>query len=237
MTIKLLVASLLITGWQLTAFAAPAGQITHLSGIMTTKKADGSTRLLSVKSEVQEGDVLSTEDDTYARVKFADGGEIVLRPNSQVKVENFQYNEAQPERDNMFVGLLKGGLRAVTGVIGRRNKEKVSYQTPTATIGIRGTHFGALFCSAGSCAGIPAPGGGSPPNGLHVDVATGSIVLTNGAGTVQFNAGQFGFVAGPNALPQVIPEGVRVTMPGAIATNRGSGAGIGRNSAADCAAE
>ncbi len=236
MTIKLLLATLLITGWHLTALAAPAGQVTHLSGILTTKKADGGTKLLSVKSEVQEGDVLSTEDDTYARIKFIDGGEIVLRPNSQIKVENYQYNEAQPDRDNVFVGLLKGGLRAVTGLIGKRNKDKVSYQTPTATIGIRGTHFGALFCQ-GDCTRIPMPGGGTPPNGLHVDVSTGSIVLSNGAGAVQFNAGQFGFVAGPNALPQVIPEGVRVSMPGAIATNRGDGAGIGKNSAADCAAE
>jgi len=236
MIIKLLVATLLIAGWQLTALAAPAGQITHLSGILVTKKADGSTRLLSVKSEVQEGDVLSTEDDTYARIKFIDGGEIVLRPNSQIKVENYQYNEAQPDRDNVFVGLLKGGLRAVTGIIGKRNKEKISYQTPTATIGIRGTHWGMLFCQ-GDCAGIPSPGGGPPPNGLHVDVSTGSIVLSNGAGTVQFNAGQFGFVAGPNVLPQVVPEGVRVSMPGAIATNRGSGAGIGGSGAADCAAD
>jgi hypothetical protein len=185
---------------------------------------------------VQEGDVLSTEDDTYARIKFIDGGEIVLRPNSQLKVNTYQYDEAKPERDNVFVGLLKGGLRAVTGLIGKRNQDKISYQTPTATIGIRGTHWGMLFCQ-GDCMGIPSPGGGPPPNGLHVDVATGSIVLTNGAGTVQFNAGQFGFVAGPNVLPQIIPEGVRVSMPGAIAANRGDGAGIGKNSAADCAAE
>ncbi|MDO8340357.1 MAG: hypothetical protein Q7T59_00080, partial [Candidatus Woesebacteria bacterium] len=61
------------------AHAATAGQITHLSGTLSAKKADGTSKLLAVKSDVAEGDTLSTEKETYARIKFADGGEVVLR--------------------------------------------------------------------------------------------------------------------------------------------------------------
>ena len=53
------------------AFAAPAataGQITHLSGTLSAKRADGISKLLSVKSDVLEGDTLSTESETYARI-------------------------------------------------------------------------------------------------------------------------------------------------------------------------
>lgn len=226
----------------LIGFAAPVaasvGEITHLSGLLTVRKADGSSRVLSVKSRVEEGDLLSTEADTYARIKFADGGEVVLRPNSQLKVQSYRFDAAQPERDNVAIGLLKGGLRAVTGLIGKRNKEKIAYQTPTATIGIRGTHFGALFCQ-GDCAGIPGPGGAPPPDGLHVDVTTGAISITNAAGTFTFNQGQFAFVPAANLPPELVPpeRGLRVTMPGSIASNRGSGAGIGRDGASECAVE
>ncbi len=218
--------------------AASVGEITHLSGLLTVRKADGSTRVLAVKSRVEEGDVLNTEADTYARLKFVDGGEVVLRPNSQFKVESYKFDAAQPERDNVVVGLLKGGLRAVTGLIGKRSKEKIAYQTPTATIGIRGTHFGALFCQ-GDCAGIPAPGGAPLPDGLHVDVATGAVSISNAAGTFTFTQGQFAYVPAPNLPPELVPpeRGIRVVMPSAIASNRGGGSGIGRGNASECAVE
>lgn len=234
----LLLASLLLSGLSASAWAAPAGEITHLSGILSVKKADGTAKILSVKSAVEEGDLVTTEADTYARIKFVDGGEIVLRPGSQLKVESYRFEEAKPQSDNIFLSMLKGGLRAVTGLVGKRNKEKVAYQTPTATIGIRGTHFGALFCQ-GDCGGVPTPTGEPPANGLHVDVSSGTIAISNGAGTFEFDAGKFAYVPNANTRPELIPaeRGIRVVMPGSISTNKGSGDGIGKSGAGECAVE
>lgn len=220
------------------AFASPAttaGQITHLSGTLSAKRADGSSKLLSVKSEVLEGDTLSTETETYARIKFGDGGEVVLRPGTQLKIENYSYNAAKPESDNIFLSMFKGGLRAVTGLVGKRNREKVKFATETATIGIRGTHFGALLCQ-NDCGGVPTTGGQPPANGLHVDVTNGSISMSNRAGTVQINAGQFGFAANANTPPTPVPpqQGIQVTMPSSIAANKGGGKGIGKGDDTEC---
>ncbi len=217
------------------ALAAAAGQITHLSGTLSAKRADGSSKLLAVKSEIAEGDTLSTEADTYARVKFADGGEVVMRPGTRLKIENYAYDAAKPESDNIVLSMFKGGLRAVTGLIGKRNRQKVSFQTETATIGIRGTNFGALLCQ-NDCGGIPTTGGTPPPNGLHVDVTNGAITMSNAAGTIQLNAGQFGFAAGANSAPVPVPpqQGIQVTMPSSIAQNKGSGKGIGKGDDAEC---
>jgi hypothetical protein len=217
------------------AAAATAGQITHLSGTLSAKRADGSSKLLSVKSEVMEGDTLGTESETYARIKFADGGEVVMRPGTQLKIENYSYNAAKPESDNIVLNMFKGGLRAVTGLIGKRNREKVSFQTETATIGIRGTHFGALLCQ-NDCGGVPTTGGQPPANGLHVDVTSGAIIMSNKAGSVQLNAGQFGFAANAGTPPVPVPpqQGIQVTMPSSISQNKGSGKGIGKGDDAEC---
>lgn len=217
------------------AYAATAGQITHLSGTLSAKKADGSSKLLAVKSEVAEGDTLSTEKDTYARVKFADGGEVVLRPGTQLKIESYAYNAAKPESDSIVMNMFKGGLRAVTGLIGKRSREKVTFATETATIGIRGTHFGALLCQ-NDCGGVPTTSGTPPANGLHVDVTNGSVTMTNAAGTIQLNPGQFGYAASSNIAPVPVPpqDGVRVTMPSSISKDRAGGRGIGKGDDSEC---
>ncbi|MDZ4254558.1 MAG: FecR domain-containing protein [Sulfuritalea sp.] len=221
--------------WMPAAQAAMVGQITHLSGTLSAKRADGTSKLLAVKSDVAEGDTLSTEAETYARLKFVDGGEVVLRPGTQLKIENYAYNAAKPETDNILMSMFKGGLRAVTGLIGKRSREKVKFATETATIGIRGTHFGALLCQ-NDCGGVPTTGGTPPPNGLHVDVTNGAITLSNPAGTVQIGAGQFGFVPNPNTPPAIVPpqQGIQVTMPSSIAQNKGSGKGIGKGGTEEC---
>jgi len=221
--------------WIPVAQAAAAGQVTHLSGTLSAKRADGTSKLLAIKSDVAEGDTLSTEAETYARVKFADGGEVVLRPGTQLKIESYSYSEAKPESDNIVMNMFKGGLRAVTGLIGKRSREKVKFATETATIGIRGTHFGALLCQ-NDCGGVPTTGGSPPPNGLHVDVTSGAITMSNSAGTIQVNAGQFAFAASANSAPVPVPpqQGIQVTMPSSIAQNKGSGKGIGKGGADEC---
>jgi hypothetical protein len=235
----LILAGLLLAAAGALSGAAQAantvGQVTHLSGTLIAKRADGTTKVFSVKSEVQEGDTLATEQDTYARIKFVDGGEVVLRPGSQLQVAAYSFNEAKPAADNVVLNMLKGGLRAVTGLIGKRNHDAVKYDAVTATIGIRGTHFGALICQ-NDCGGIPTVSGKPPENGLHLDVASGAIVVRNAAGEQVINAGQFGFVQSANTLPIIVPpsQGIQVTMPTSISQNNASGRGIGKASNSEC---
>jgi hypothetical protein len=224
----LLAAALLLAGGDAAAqtngaVPAPtsvAGTVTHLSGLLTAKSSSGGSRILALKSEVMQGDTLITAQDTYARVKFTDDGELVLRPGSQLVVASYAYDAIAPAHDNVVLNLLKGGLRAVTGLVGKRNHDAVTINTPTATIGIRGTHFGALFCQS-DCGGVPTASGQTPANGLHVDVTAGAIVVRNPGGAQVFNAGQFGYVSNQNTPPVVVPpaQGVQVTMPVSISRN------------------
>lgn len=229
---------LLLWGCLGAAQAQEAATVTHLAGTLSALKADGQKKLLGVQSTVSVGDLLTTEADTYARLKFLDGAEVVMRPGSQLRIDRFKYQEAAPEQGNMAVSMLRGGLRAITGFIGKRNPANVQVGTPTATIGIRGTHFGALFCQS-DCGGLRLANGQTPENGLHVDVADGAIVVSNPAGQTLVGAGQFGFVRDNVTPPRIVPPdtGIRIGVPSGIARNNAAGRSIGAGHDADCIAQ
>jgi hypothetical protein len=234
-----LIALATLTGLAALALSESAfaldGQIANLSGAVVARRADGGSRILSIKSTIAEGDLVITADNSYARIKWADGGEVVLRPNTQLKIDAYKYDERAPEQDNVLVSLIKGGLRSVTGLLGKRNPGSFKVATPSATIGIRGTHFGALVCN-NDCAGVPSAGGGAPSNGLHVDVADGSVTLTTRAGTIELKVGDFGYVQNVNAPPVQVPpqQGVKVTLPQAAVTQAVAGGSVGKAGDLEC---
>ena len=219
------------------AWAGSAGNITHLSGVLFATHMDGTKKMLSVKSEILEGDTLRTEVNTYARIKFVDDGEVVLRPETVFKVDAYSYKPVSKakQEDNILFSLLKGGLRSVTGMIGKRNPERFQMKTATATIGIRGTHFGALLCND-DCANIPTVSGQPPGNGLHTDTAQGTTIVSNAAGSIEVPAGAFSYTPSPTAPPMLVPpsQGIQVTMPTSISSNKASGSGVGSSDSNAC---
>jgi len=214
---------------------AAAGEVTHLSGAVVARKPDGQSRILSVKSEVAEGDILATAENSYARVKFADGTETVLRPATQVKIDAFTFEAQRPQRDNVALSLLKGGMRAVTGLLARRNPASFRIATPSATIGIRGTHFGVQYCNK-DCAGQTSPKGGSLPDGLYVDVADGVITVTSKVGSVVVNLGEFAYVLNADSQPVLVPgnEGVRTELPPQATSPGSAGGTVGTVGGLEC---
>jgi hypothetical protein len=227
---KILVATGLLLGTILgaaDASAASAGTITQLSGTLAVQRSDGSIRLLSQKSDVGQGDTLTTQSDSYAQVKFADGGLVTMKPNTRMKLDNFNYDSEQPDKDNIAYSLLKGGLRFVSGLIGKRgNKDAYKLQTATATIGIRGTAGGADDCLDPQNPCVNPDSKLTLPAGVYVNVTEGEIAVTNSSGTVNLTEGQFGLI-GLNQPPISIPPNVAVppfALPpgfgGAGATNQ-----------------
>jgi hypothetical protein len=210
----LLFAALLLAG-SLAWAAQVAGTVVHLSGPLMARKSDGTVKVLALKSEVESGDTLVSEKNTYAQIKFIDNSEITLRPGTTFRIENFAFESGKPEADSAAFSLVKGGLRSITGLLGKRNKEKFALKTPTATIGIRGTTFIAQYVEAPVNGAPSAPQGRPPPvvaptapslpPGLHLQVTDGMIVVTNTGGSLGFQAGQFGYVPSMSQPPVVVP--------------------------------
>ena len=165
---------------------ADVGTVTQLSGTLSAKRADGTLRILSQKSEVRQGDTLTTERDTYGQIQFSDGGQLTLKPNTTIEISSLRFEKERPQDSSFLVGLIKGGLRAVTGLIGRTNPNQYGMNTETATIGIRGTTYGVDDCVNSSCGDLAAA--------VYVKVSDGEIVVRNDSGEEAYKAGQFGMI-------------------------------------------
>lgn len=204
--LTMLILLLMVTA--MPAFARTVGTVTHLSGPLFAKNEAGAKRALSLKSAVEEGDTLVSEKRTYGRVKFIDGGEITLRPDSMLVVESYIFNKEKPTEDRAALNLLKGGLRAVTGQVGKRgNVDAYRMKTPAATIGVRGTTYDMKVCQDGSCAGLA--------DGIYLYVRDGSIAVTTNAGSGVFGAGTYAYVKDVGSMPVVLPRdpGLNLNIP------------------------
>ena len=197
------------------AVMAAAGTVTHLSGTLSVQRPDGSVRILSQKSEVNQGDVLTTQRESYAQINFTDGSSLTMRPETQLKIENFNFVQDRPQEDSSFMRLVKGGLRTVTGLVGKRgNQDAYKIGTNTATIGIRG--------SSGQTEVNPP----NLPEGTYHATFTGSYYLQNAGGITTIGEGQFGFVRDPNTPPTILPgdPGLKLTeLPFTLGVGGGPG--------------
>jgi hypothetical protein len=94
-------------------------------------------RVLAVGSRVFIGDLVATDAAGEAQLLFADGTRMVVGPNSSLVIEEFLFRGKAAE-NRFAVRALGGAFRFISGDSGDKG---YSIQTPTGTIGVRGTAF------------------------------------------------------------------------------------------------
>jgi len=194
---KTILANAILLSFLIVLPALADGTLTHLSGQVSVAKIDGTTVLASPGLAVLSGETVITGDDGYARLEMSDGGEMLIRKDSQLKIENYRFDKDKPSEDSALFRVIKGGFRTVTGLISKRgNKDAYQVRTITATIGIRGTQYDLRQCQA-NC--------GTLPDGTYVAVRFGEVAVDNPQGSQHFTAGQVGF-AGNNQPPVQLPR-------------------------------
>lgn len=150
--INFLMAAALLMMAAVAQAAEVAGKVGYMSGTLVAQRADGTIKVMGPKSEVLAGDMLVTAKDSYAQVQMNDGAQMTLRPHSNLKIEEYQFNKQEPKSDNAVFRLLKGGFRTITGLIGKRgNADAYKVRAASATIGIRGTDFSSRLCATQNC--------------------------------------------------------------------------------------
>ena len=187
--------------------AAQDATVVRLYGTLSVRKADGSVKILSLRSPVSSGETLSTAQDSYALIRFRDGAQVLLKPGSAVRIDAFSYSADKPQDDLFSYSLLHGGLRAASGAVGKRSAAK--YQLATATVGVRGKTFSVEDCvneRGEQCATLE--------KAVYVAVADGDAVVGNAQGEIGVSAGGTALIA-PNQRPLFLDNdpGLQFTPP------------------------
>lgn len=158
---------------------AAAGRVEFAIGGVSAISDSGETRSLNKGAEINPGDTIRTTDGRV-QVRFTDGGYMSFQPNTQFKVEDYQYNGKTDGSEKGLFRLLEGGLRAVTGAIGHVNRNAYKMSTPVATIGIRGTEYIAVFRAQ--------------DQQLFLNTTDGALYIKNDLGDMVLYRGQSGLV-------------------------------------------
>jgi len=159
---------------------------------------NGQTRSLKRNSKILKGDTIKTAKRTYTQIRLEDGALLSLRPETEFHIVEYNYNGKEDGTERGIFELIKGGFRTITGAIGHRNKQNYKVKTAVATIGIRGTHYGLMLCSAGSCQNNDSD---NLSDGLYGGVIDGSVMINNNSGQHSFNNDQYFHLASANKAP------------------------------------
>ncbi|MDP3826573.1 MAG: FecR family protein [Polaromonas sp.] len=138
----------LAVAWPLQVQAL-AGIAQFTAGEVNVRQADGRITALAKGGNIDSGHAIVTGGDGRAQVRFTDGGLVSLQPNTEFKIANY-VDQNNPKEDRFLVDLLRGSMRAITGLIGKRNRDNYKLTTTTATIGIRGSGFKVGYNPDGS---------------------------------------------------------------------------------------
>lgn len=120
-----------------------AGTVIAHKGEVSVLDASGLSQELKKGDSVSVGDTVRTGAGSYVVVEFIDGARATVRPDSELRVDEYAYGT---DSDGAVMSLVKGGLRAITGSIAQEDPESYRVKTNVATLGVRGTEFTLRLC-------------------------------------------------------------------------------------------
>ena len=133
-------------------------------------------------------------------LRFDDGMQIVLSENSLLRMIDYVFTPSGVT-DRAVFELLRGSARVVTGKVAANNPKQFFFRTPQTQLTVE----------------RPADFTVALVNPAYITVNTGSVLSSNGSGTMPLNAGSTSAIAGNAAAPapispSAIPPGASSAM-------------------------
>lgn len=131
-------------------------------------------------------EMMDTVRTTQGKVglTFEDNTRVDITENSKLVIDDFVYDPNSKKGGKLAMKVALGTVRYASGQVAKNNPQAVSINTPTATIGVRGTDFTATVDELGRSTIILLP---SCPKGwldIEKDCVTGKITVTTEEGMV-----------------------------------------------------
>lgn len=184
----------LATAYPVLSYGA-AGTTQFTAGDVSLRRGSAPAMPLAKGTVLESGDAITTGARGVAQVKFSDGGYVAIQPNSQFDITRYA-DTGNAQQDSFLVNLARGGMRAITGLIGKRNTANYKVTTNTATVGIRGSAFHLAY---------------NPDGSLSVSTEQDAIEVCTPSGCVGINVGESVLVPSDNSTP--VRTNSRATLP------------------------
>ena len=135
-----IIAAALVVG---ATFAAASdgtvGRVKTVKGSASILRGQSSLPAV-VNERVFQGDTLRTGPDGSLGMMLKDDTLLSLGPNSVVVVDQFLFAPAEGKL-SLVTRMLRGTAVYFSGIIAKLSPQSVRFETPNASIGIRGTRF------------------------------------------------------------------------------------------------
>ena len=144
------------------AFAEPVGNASSIIPNAQQTEPQGTRSDLKLRDQIIRNAELATADKGALEVTFLDGSRLTMGQNSRLTVDEYVYS-GPGGTGKQTIRYTKGLFRFISGSI---PKDQVKIETPTVTIGIRGTILRTAILEGGG--GFVSVDYG--PNGEEYDV-------------------------------------------------------------------
>ena len=138
--LRCLLGALALLVFSLGAYAAQsAGVVKTLAGEASITR-DGARLPVAPGQRVHAGDRISAGPGSYVGVTLHDDTRLAIGPGGEIMIREFDFNPSS-YAGGLAISFLRGTARVITGIIAKHTPERVRFNTPAMTIGIRGTDF------------------------------------------------------------------------------------------------
>ena len=168
--------------WLLILFSIPAftteiGEISELRGNGEITRVDSSDSFTAeIDSDIFSFDDVRTGNGRLA-IEFLDSSIVKLTEHSKLVIDEYIF-DPDPSKSKMALNMASGTARFISGAFGKIDKENITINTPTATIGIRGTDFTTTVDELGRSLVILLPDENGDSSGeITVTTAAGVEIL------------------------------------------------------------
>lgn len=193
------------------ATLATTATVQRLEGEALLTSTNGESSALNVGDKVQVGDVINTQAAAIAELNFTDNSNVTLYENTELEIIDYSFTDAKAGSN--IAQLLRGQMRVVSGLIGKRENDVYALRTHVSTIGIRGTEYIARFCHKQTCFIDDK----AIKSGLYLGVIEGEIVSESTAGATIVKPGEVYYQLRQdqpaqkiNLVPGLFVEGQRI---------------------------
>ena len=118
--------------------ASPIGAVQEIAGEATVTRLDGSVETVGIGTPIYQGDVIETDEEGAVNIMFVDETSFAVSEDARLAIDEYVFDPATQSGTTNF-SVLKGVFVFTSGLIGREDPDDVLIETPSGSIGIRGT--------------------------------------------------------------------------------------------------